>query len=167
MTTAALAAALIAAPALAQTPPPPAGDTPGGMQHGMHQGAHQGMRGGGMGGGHMRMWAGMSPEGQAVMRDARKGMADDSGRQKLRDARDRIGTILSADKLDVAALRRAMDDERKLADAQQAARQEAMLAAFQKLSAADRKAFVVNARTGRDRMEQRMQRMRMQAPPQE
>jgi Spy/CpxP family protein refolding chaperone len=135
-------AALLSTPALAQTPPPP---PPGGP--GMH-------------GGRMadRAFPSLSPEGRKIMMDAMRETRGESDRTDVRAARDRVGTVLSADKLDVNALRQAMDAERKLVDAQQQRRQEAMIAAFQKLSAADRKAFVADAKAGADRMRARIRR---------
>jgi hypothetical protein len=64
-----------------------------------------------------------------------------------------------------------MDDERALAEATRQERQAAMLAAFGKLSVADRKAFVADSRAMKNRMDQRMQgwrermRDRRGAPP--
>jgi Spy/CpxP family protein refolding chaperone len=135
-------AALLSAPALAQTPPPP---PPGGP--GMH-------------GGRMaeRAFPSLSPEGRKIMMDAMRETRSETDRTDVRAARDRVGTVLSADKLDVTALRQAMDAERKLVDAQQQRRQEAMIGAFQKLSAADRKAFVADAKAGADRMRARIRR---------
>jgi hypothetical protein len=53
-----------------------------------------------------------------------------------------------------------MDDERKAAEATREKRQAAMLAGFTKLSVADRKAFVANARAMKERMETRMGKAR-------
>jgi uncharacterized membrane protein len=69
-------------------------------------------------------------------------------------------TLLEADKLDSAALKRALDDERNAANANRERHQAAMLAGFTKLSVADRKAFVVDARAMKSRMESRMQHRR-------
>lgn len=142
---------LAAAPAIAQTPPaaPPPAAMPGGQGHKGHN----------MGGGGHRMkpWANLSPAGQAVMRDMMRQGMDEGQRAPLRAARDRITTIVAADRLDVAALRSAMDDERRLMEAEHVRRQEAMVAALQKLSPADRKLFAQNAQAGRARMHQRMQ----------
>jgi Spy/CpxP family protein refolding chaperone len=143
-------AALLSAPALAQTPPPP----------------HGGPGGPGMQGGRMaeRAFPSLSPEGRKIMTDAMRETRGEADRAELRAARDRVGTVLSADRLDVNALRQAMDAERKLVDTQQQRRQEAMIAAFQKLSAADRKAFVADAKAGADRMRARMVRRGGGAP---
>lgn len=135
-------AALIAAPALAQTPPPPPPGGPG--MHGSRMAE--------------RAFPSLSPEGRKIMMDAMRETRAETDRTELRAARERVGTVLSADRLDVNALRQAMDAERKLVDAQQQRRQEAMIGAFQKLSAADRKAFVADAKAGADRMRARMLR---------
>ena len=143
-----LLAALIAAPALAQSPPPP---PPAPAPH---------MGGQGMGGHRMgmRMFPSMSEAGRAVMREAMMaGGNRREDRQKMAEVRDRMLTLVAADRLDTAALRRVMDEERALADASRQQRQAAMLAAVQKLSVEDRKAFVTDSRAMRDRMEQRMQ----------
>jgi hypothetical protein len=107
------------------------------------------------------MFAGMSDAGQATMRDAMKAGGDPrSDHEAVKAARDRMLALLDADSLDVAALKRAMDDERKIAQASHDRRQAAMLAGFTKLSTADRKAFVANARTMKARMEARVGEMR-------
>ena len=103
------------------------------------------------------MFAGLSDGGRATMREAMKAGGDPRAEhQAVKAARDRMLVILDADTLDTAALRRAMDDERKAAEATREKRQAAMLAGFTKLSVADRKAFVANARTMKLRMEERV-----------
>jgi uncharacterized membrane protein len=139
ISTLALGLALVASPALAQSAP-----ADGGFKM-----RHQG-----------RMFSQMSPEGQEIMRNAMRGLADPDARGEVRAARDRVSQILAADRLDRAALERAMDEERRLVDAQHQRRQDAMVNAFTQLSAADRKAFVAEARSGRDRVEQRMKTWR-------
>jgi Spy/CpxP family protein refolding chaperone len=150
-----LAAALLlaAAPALAQTAAPaapPAGatvprgqvrDRPGGM-HMMHGG----------------MFKSLSPAGRATMREAMKGdmAARRAERDAVKAARDRMLAVLEAEKLDVAALKKAMTDERVAANAGRERMQASMAAAFAKLSLADRRAFVTEARQMRTRMEERM-----------
>ena len=95
----------------------------------------------------------LTPEGRKIMREAmREGRAANPG--DIGAARDRMLEILGADRLDVAALRRAMQDEQRLAVAQQQRHQDAMLAAFQKLSPRDRKAFAVSMRAQQFRMDQ-------------
>lgn len=142
-----LFAAVIATPALAQSAPPPASNTEAAPQRKpmmMNRGA----------------FANMSDAGRATMREAMRAQHDPGHWEKLRTARDRVSALLAADRLDVAALRRAMDEERKLADAQQGRRQAAMLDAFQKLSVEDRKAFAAAAGQGRDRIERRVKNWR-------
>lgn len=146
---AAALAVLIAGPALAQAaPPPPAGartDAPRDKDFRRHHGE--------------RMFPGVSAEGRQTLLTAFRDPGDKASRDQIRAARDRVAALLSADELDTGALRKAMDSERALIDAQQKARQERMITAYQKLSPADRKAFVADARAGRDRMEKRMGEM--------
>ena len=104
-----------------------------------------------------RMFGNVSPEGRAILRQAMREQAAAGDRPKLRAARDKVAAILSAETLDARALKQAMDAERKLVDAQQARRQAGMLSALQKLSFADRKAFVEDAARGRDRLQRMVQ----------
>nr|WP_255696728.1 periplasmic heavy metal sensor [Sandaracinobacteroides sayramensis] len=131
-------AALLAAPALAQTaaPQPAPAEAP------RHGGLARGP-----------MFANISPEGRKILRDAMVHSQED--RTSVRAARDRINALVGAEKLDVAALKRAMDAERQLVDGQHAKRQASMLAAIQKLSAEDRKAFAADARKARADVEAR------------
>lgn len=134
-----------AAPVLAQAAPPAPGTSAT-----LVRPPRSDMRAGGM-------FAGMSEAGRATMREAMKAGGDPRAEhQAVKAARDRMLVILDADTLDTAALRRAMDDERKAAEATREKRQAAMLAGFTKLSVADRKAFVANARDMKQRMEDRM-----------
>jgi uncharacterized membrane protein len=139
-----LAAALLlaAAPVLAQTPPPP----PPGAAQGPGRGHHRGM------------FATLSPAGKATMREAMKGdMAARRGdREAVKAARDRMLAVLDAERLDVAALKKAMADERAAANASRERMQAAMAAGFAKLSLADRRAFVAEAKAMRARMDERM-----------
>lgn len=138
---AAVTALLIGAglPAAAQMPLPPPGELPDGPDH----------RGN-------PMFAGLSDAGRAIMYAAMKDADPRGAREATGAARDRMLAILDADRLDVGALRRAMDDERESANAAKIRHQTAMIAGFQQLSLADRKAFVVNARAMRSRIEDRM-----------
>lgn len=169
-----LLAALIAAPLLSvsvraeDAPPPP----PPGMA-----GAHAGHNMGAMGMNpekalDMRrgMFPSMSEAGRKTMHDAM--MASGSRRdvrEKMAAIREKMLTALEADRFDAAAVKRAMDEERALAESTRAQRQAAMLAAFGKLSTEDRKAFVADSRAMKQRMQQRMAgwrdrlRARMQA----
>ncbi len=172
------AAALIAAPAIAQTAP--AQTSPSATPQAQNETQAQQPRMKRMEAGRMKhrrgpMFENVSAEGREILFAAmRKDMGEH--RAEMRAARDRINSLVGAEKLDVAALKKAMDAERKLVDAHHARRQTAMLEAFQKLSPADRKAFAedagksrarVEARTKewRERAEQRRERMRTQAPP--
>ena len=109
-------------------------------------------------GAHNPMFAGMSEAGRAVMLNAMRGVDMRVGRLEVKAARDRMLAVLDAERLDMTALRRAMDDERAavaLQQSQQAKRQAAMLAGFEQLSLADRRAFVADARALRERVEAR------------
>ena len=148
-------AALLAAPALAQTAPaaPAAASAAGDAKPKVRvQRVHQPM-----------LFGNVSPEGRAILRNSMKG--DDDGRAAVKAARDKINTIVGAEKLDLTALKRAMEDERRLVDAQHVKRQGALLEAIQKLSPADRKAFAEDARKGRDQVEMRVMRWREGNPP--
>ncbi len=110
-------------------------------------------------GAHNPMFAGMSRAGRAAMLAAMRGVDMRVGKAEVMAARDRMLAVLDAERLDPVALRRAMDDERTavaLQQAQQAKRQAAMLAGFEQLSLADRRAFVADARAIRDRFEARV-----------
>jgi Spy/CpxP family protein refolding chaperone len=160
-----LAALLAAAPVVAQPappPPPPAGQYGG--AHGGMAGRHHGKAD--------RMFPSMSEAGRATMREAMMAGGDRRAeRDKVEAARERMLAALDADRFDAGAVKRAMDDERALAEATRQERQAAMLAAFGKLSVADRKAFVADSRAMKNRMDQRMQgwrermRDRRGAPP--
>ncbi|WP_353200410.1 periplasmic heavy metal sensor [Sandarakinorhabdus sp.] len=143
-----LAALLAAAPALAQPAPPP--PPPG------HHGGGPGMPGRDQRKGE-RMFPSMSEAGRATIREAMMAGGDRrADRAKVEAARERMMAALDADRFDAAAVKRAMDEERALAEATKLERQAAMLAAFGKLSAADRKAFVADSRAMKDRMDKRM-----------
>lgn len=137
-----LAAALlaVAAPALAQMPPPSNAMTDGPRGRG----------------GHRAMFASMSDAGRATMIAAMRAADPRTDRAATMAARDRMLAVLDADRLDAAALRRAMDDERTTAMTAKARHQAAMLTGFQQLSLADRRAFVADARAMRERMQARM-----------
>ena len=147
------AAALIAAPALAQTANPPAHpamQAAPGHEHGRAGRMHR-----------APMFQNMSPEGRKILTDAMRGTQED--RASVAAARDRINTLVGADRLDTGALKRAMSDERRLVDGQHAKRQEAMLAAVQKLSVEDRKAFAADASKARADVERRTAEWRKRA----
>ena len=143
-----LAALLVAAPAFAQ-PAPPA--PPAAHHAGPHHGAGSKI------GRHMGMFPSMSEAGRAIMREAMMaGGNRRDDRQKVEAAREKMLAALEAERFDAGAVKRAMDEERSLADATRQQRQAAMLAAFQKLSPEDRKAFVTDSRAMKTRMQGRM-----------
>ncbi|WP_156255970.1 periplasmic heavy metal sensor [Sandarakinorhabdus oryzae] len=140
-----LLAALIAAPAVAQPAPPPPPPAPMGGPHGpgMAMGA--------------RMFPSMSEAGRQIMQDAMMaGGGHRDERARIEAARDKMLAALESDRFDAAAVKRAMDEERSIADASRQQRQAAMLTALQKLSPEDRKAFVADSRAMKARMQSRM-----------
>jgi uncharacterized membrane protein len=141
---------LIASPALAEPAPPAPPTAPEAPMMG---------RGFGDNGG---AYAGMSEAGRGMMRDAmRAGVGDRRAeRDAIKAVRDRMMAVVEADRLDTAALKRAMDEERSIAMASHDRRQSAMLVGLAKLSAEDRKAFAVGARASRERMATRLDTMR-------
>ncbi len=156
-----------AVPALAQSAPPPPGGSPEVRERRMvikrygHDGRDD--RGPGPMGGTL---SGLTPEGRKILTDAMRENRSD-GRDAIGDARRKVLELLDADRLDVAAVRRAMAEEHNLVQRKQQERQEAMLTAYQKLSVRDRKAFATSMRAQTYRMEQvrkdaegRMSRMR-------
>lgn len=155
-----LLATLAAGPLLAQ-PAPPAPPAAPGMKGGEHGMRHRGP-----------MFPSMSEAGRAAMREAMMAGGDRrETRARIEAAREKMLAAVEADRFDAAAVRRAMDEERAAAEASRQARQSAMLAALQKLSPEDRKAFAADSRAMKSRMEQRMQgwrermRQRRGAPP--
>lgn len=108
--------------------------------------------------------AGMSDAGKAIMHAAMRGGDPRTDRAATDAARDRMLTLLDAERLDPSALKRAMDDEREAAGVAKARHQVAMIGAFQQLSLADRRAFVVNARAMRNIIEDRMARRARRGP---
>lgn len=146
----------LAAPALAQSAPPAPPASPA-MQDGQPQVRVYDMRRGGEG--RRDRFGDISPEGRAILREAMRPDGD-TDRAAVRAARDRVQAVLMAERLDVAALRRAMDEENRLVDAMRDRRRAATLEAVQKLSLADRRAFAQSAAMGRERMDVRVMRFR-------
>lgn len=103
----------------------------------------------------------MSAAGRTVMRDAMMAGDRRAAHMAVKAGRDQMMALLMADQLDVAALRRAMEAERAAADTMRAQHQAVMIAAFQKLSVADRKAFAQSARGLREKMAMRMEMRHM------
>lgn len=113
-----------------------------------------------------RGFAGMSDAGRTVMRDAMRGAGDRrADRAAVRAARERMLDLLGADRLDTAAIKRAMDEEREIANDSRARAQAALLTGFARLSVADRRAFVADARAMKGRMEARFKQFRRQRGP--
>lgn len=141
-----------AAPVFAQSAAPaaPAASAPA-ARAAMHAGPgdrHHGMRGG--------MFTGLSDAGRAMMRDAMRAGDPRADHEAVKAARDRMLVVLEADRLDTAALKRAMEEERKAVQTGHDRRQAAMLTGSSKLTLEDRKAFVANAHGMRARMEARV-----------
>lgn len=107
------------------------------------------------------MFAGMSEAGRTTVREAmRAGGGSRADRDAVKVARDRMLVLLDAEPLDMAALKRTMEDESRAAQASHDRRQAAMLAGMTKLSVADRKVFVANMRAMKARMEARVGQMK-------
>lgn len=140
-----------ATPVLAQTPPPPPAGTSATAPRGYVRDRPGKMY-------HRGMFASLSEAGRATMREAMKGdmAARKADRDAVKAARDRMLVVLEAERLDVGALKRAMADERAAANGSRERMQASMAAGFAKLSLADRRAFVTEARAMRGRMEERM-----------
>ncbi|MFQ3595404.1 MAG: periplasmic heavy metal sensor [Sphingomonadaceae bacterium] len=152
-------AACLAAPALAQpAPPAPPAAPPAAKSGERHAYARErkGPRG------TPRMFGNVSEEGRAVLSEAMRTTTPED-RAAVRAARDRVNALIAAERLDVPALRRAMEDERRLVSQLQARRQAALLEAVQKLSPADRKAFAEDAGKGRRMAEDRAAQWRQWA----
>jgi len=134
------AAALPATAQIAPPPPPVMARPPVPPMHGM------------------RAFGSMSEAGRQAMMASMQGnhAADRADHDRVRVARDRMLSVLDAERLDTVALRRAMDDERDAANAMKSRRQAALATTFATLSTADRKAFVTDARSLRDRVERRV-----------
>ncbi len=148
-----ISAMAFTAPAFAQ-PAPPAPPAPAATPH--HAAPDHG--GGPRMGRHMGMFPSMSETGRAIMREAMMaGGNRRDDRQKVEAAREKMLAALVAERFDASAVKRAMDEERTVSDATRQQRQAAMLAAFQKLSPEDRKAFVTDSRAMKARMQGRME----------
>lgn len=132
----------VATPAMAQPAPPPPPEAPG---YSDRAGDRRGM------------FPSMSEAGRATIMDAMRSGGDRRDtREKVEAARERMLAALEAERFDAAAVKRAMDEERSLSDVSRQQRQSALLAAFQKLSPADRRAFAADSRAMKSRMEQRV-----------
>lgn len=145
----------VAAPAFAQIPPTPPAPPMEKRDVLIHR-----MTPGMKGFHHMDRFEGMSVEGRAILRDAMKPKHNPQDRAAVRAARQRVLSLLAAERLDVAAVRRAQAAERELVVKQHERQQEAMLAAYQKLSSADRKAFAGSMRDREERMLESLKKAR-------
>ncbi|MFC3714160.1 periplasmic heavy metal sensor [Sphingoaurantiacus capsulatus] len=134
---------VVAAPLFAQTPPPAPGAPTKEMQI---RRLSPGMQF------HGDRFEGMSPEGRAILREAMKPQVTPQDREAVKAARKKVLGLIAADRLDVSAVRSAQAAERDLVVKQHERQQAAMLAAYQKLSAADRKAFAGGMRDREERM---------------
>lgn len=136
------ATTLLASPVLAQAPADSAAptattakqgaDTATQGKHGKPHRAMQNKR--------ASAWHGLSEEGRAILRDAAKPERT-IPRKDLQEARAKIYDLMAADKLDLNALKNAMDAQKKIQSDQQERRQQWQLEILQKLSAADRKVY--------------------------
>lgn len=159
-------AALLATPALAQSASPatqPAAQsssqsaTPadaGRRGHMMRPGSKRSMHRG-------NPFEGVSAEGRRALMTAMRSSPED--RAAVSAARDKVSKVLAADKLDARALKAAMDEERRAVDAQHVQQQQRMLAAIEKLSVEDRKAFAAATQKARAEMQARMTEWRARA----
>ena len=141
------------APALAQSAPP-APPAPSMQEYGGKHGGYHGF------GGLRAMMRNLSPEGRETLSQAMRSVRQDGTREQIEAARARMLDLLAAERLDVAAIQRVMLEERNLAAGKQQRMQAAMLGAYQRLSLADRRAFVASAREVRARVEERRSRWR-------
>lgn len=91
-------------------------------------------------------YAALSPDGRQILKAARQATHNDGTRAQIDATRAQIMTLLDADTLDVHALSRAMVTERSLSQGEKLRQQAALLAAYQKLSLADRHAYVAASR---------------------
>lgn len=114
---------------------------------------------------HSGLFAALSPEGRQILKAAHQSAHSDGTREQIKAARAQILTLLDADTLDVGALDRAMVTERNLVLVQQQRMHAAMLAAYQKLGAADRHAFVAATRAIEVRVDQARAAHRVVEPP--
>jgi|GEM_PF-2307839 len=144
----------VAAPALAQpaAPTPPAPPAPKVHIMRMSPGM-EGMR-------HLGRFEGMSPEGRRILAEAMRPQRSPQDREAVKAARERVLGLIAAERLDVAAVRRAQAAERELVVRQHERQQAAMLEAYQKLSLADRRAFVEGMQSQEERMVKHMERAR-------
>ncbi|WP_448586986.1 hypothetical protein [Thermaurantiacus sp.] len=92
------------------------------------------------------LFRGMSAEGRRIMTEAHLGALDEDRRRAFEAARARTFDVVLRDPLDEAALRAALDAEAEILKAGTDARRDRLIAAFVKLSPADRRAYVAASR---------------------
>lgn len=102
----------------------------------------------------------MSPQGAAIIAEAMQAQRIPSNAEEVRKARQKVLDLISAEKLDIEAIRRAQAEERALAIKEHARAQEKMLKAYQRLSVQDRRAFAEGMRAQEERMMQHLARAR-------
>lgn len=105
-------------------------------------------------------FADMSPQGMALIGEAMKRERIPANAEEVRKARQRVLELLSAERLDIGAIRRAQAEERAVAITEHALAQEKMLKAYQQLSVEDRRAFAEGMRMQEERMTKHMARAR-------
>ncbi|WBX83855.1 hypothetical protein [Sphingosinicella microcystinivorans] len=102
----------------------------------------------------------MSPQGAAIIAEAMQAQRIPSNAEEVRKARQKVLDLISAEKLDIEAIRKAQAEERALAIKEHARAQEKMLKAYQRLSVQDRRAFAAGMREQEERMMQHLARAR-------
>jgi uncharacterized membrane protein len=105
-------------------------------------------------------FADMSPQGAAIIAEAMQAQRIPSNAEEVRNARQKVLDLISAEKLDIDAIRKAQAEERSLAIKEHARAQEKMLKAYQRLSLQDRRAFAEGMRAQEERMMQHLARAR-------
>ncbi|WP_374598791.1 hypothetical protein [Sphingosinicella sp.] len=105
-------------------------------------------------------FADMSPQGAAIIAEAMQAQRIPSNAEEVRKARQKVLDLISAERLDIEAIRRAQAEERALAIKEHARAQEKMLKAYQRLSLQDRRAFAEGMREQEERMMQHLARAR-------
>lgn len=104
----------------------------------------------------------LSPEGRQIMVSTLQGQREQmkANGDKLREVRERILTLIGADRFDAAALKRVFAEERQLTADAQMKRHDAMVAALTRLSSADRNVVAISIGEMRDRKDKRIARLK-------
>ncbi len=99
-------------------------------------------------------WGDLSAAGRDIMRAATQPPADFEQRRERERALDtRAAELLAAERLDVGAMRRVMDEKAAIRASADRERQQRLLEAYQRLSAADRKALADGMRSRGERFD--------------